>query len=59
MNKKYIIKICATVFSALFGFIVLMSSWYTIDQGERGVILRNGAVVGTAEPGLNFKAPRS
>jgi regulator of protease activity HflC (stomatin/prohibitin superfamily) len=32
-------------------------SFYTIDQGERGVILRNGAVVGTAEPGLGFKIP--
>jgi regulator of protease activity HflC (stomatin/prohibitin superfamily) len=32
-------------------------SFYTIDQGERGVILRNGAVVGTAEPGLGFKLP--
>jgi regulator of protease activity HflC (stomatin/prohibitin superfamily) len=32
-------------------------SFYTVDQGERGVILRNGAVVGTAEPGLGFKLP--
>lgn len=32
-------------------------SWYTIDQQERGVILRNGAVAGTAEPGLHFKMP--
>lgn len=39
------------------GLIVLWGSWYTIDQGERGVILRNGAVTGTAEPGLHFKAP--
>ena len=32
-------------------------SWYTVDQGYRGVIVRNGAVVGTASPGLGFKAP--
>lgn len=32
-------------------------SWYTVDQQERGVILRNGAVAGTAEPGLHFKMP--
>jgi regulator of protease activity HflC (stomatin/prohibitin superfamily) len=37
--------------------IVVGGSFYTIDQGERGVILRNGAVVGTAEPGLGFKLP--
>ncbi|MCB1616970.1 MAG: prohibitin family protein [Pseudomonadales bacterium] len=37
--------------------ISLFSSWYTIDQGERGVILRNGAVLDTADPGLHFKLP--
>ncbi len=41
----------------LLGLIVLFGSWYTIDQGERGVHLRNGAVVGSAEPGLGFKLP--
>jgi regulator of protease activity HflC (stomatin/prohibitin superfamily) len=41
----------------LVGVIVLLGSWYTIDQGERGVHLRNGAVVGSAEPGLGFKLP--
>jgi regulator of protease activity HflC (stomatin/prohibitin superfamily) len=30
---------------------------YTIDEKERGVVLRNGALVGTAEPGLAFKIP--
>lgn len=34
-----------------------LKSFYTVDQGERGVILRTGAVVGTAEPGLGFKIP--
>jgi regulator of protease activity HflC (stomatin/prohibitin superfamily) len=37
--------------------ILLLGSWYTIDQTERGVLLRNGAVVGTAQPGLGFKLP--
>lgn len=36
---------------------ILLGSWYTIDQTERGVITRNGAVIDTAEPGLHFKAP--
>jgi len=36
---------------------VLSSSWYTVDQGERGVVLRNGAVISEAEPGLGFKIP--
>jgi len=41
----------------LFAFVIVSSSWYTVDQGERGVILRNGAVIAEAEPGLGFKIP--
>ncbi len=37
--------------------IALLGSWYTVDQTERGVLLRNGAVIGTAQPGLGFKIP--
>lgn len=43
--------------AALAGAVVLLGSWYTVDQGERGVLLRNGAVIGIAEPGLGFKVP--
>lgn len=42
---------------ALVVLTILSSSWYTVDQGERGVVLRNGAVIGEAEPGLGFKIP--
>jgi regulator of protease activity HflC (stomatin/prohibitin superfamily) len=41
----------------LVALTVLGGSWYTVDEGYRGVQLRNGAVVGTAEPGLGFKMP--
>jgi regulator of protease activity HflC (stomatin/prohibitin superfamily) len=41
----------------LFALTVVGGSWYTVDQGERGVVLRNGAITGTAEPGLGFKVP--
>jgi len=43
--------------AVLFALVILSSSWYTVDQGERGVVLRNGAVIGEAEPGLGFKVP--
>ena len=36
---------------------IILGSWYTIDQTERGVLLRTGAVIGTAQPGLGFKVP--
>ena len=35
----------------------LMNSWYTIDQGDRGVLLTNGAISTVVEPGLHFKLP--
>lgn len=44
-------------FVALLVLVTLGGSFYTIDQGERGVLLRNGAITGTAEPGLGFKTP--
>src|SRR5215218_10142307 len=53
-------KIGAMVLAAvvvLFGLTVAFGSWFTVDQTERGVRLRNGAVIGTAQPGLGFKIP--
>ncbi len=41
----------------LLALIVLFSTYFTIDQGERGVVLHYGAVAGEAEPGLHFKLP--
>ena len=39
------------------GLAVAFGSWYTVDQTERGVLLRNGAIIGVAQPGLGFKVP--
>ena len=41
----------------LVAVILVLSTYFTIDQGERGVILHYGAVAGEAEPGLHFKMP--
>ena len=41
----------------LLGLSVLMGAWYTIDQGERGVLLRFGRMVSVEEPGLHLKLP--
>lgn len=57
MNIKSILGTGAFVAAGIVALTVIFGSWYTIDDGYRGVILRNGAVVGTAEPGLNFKTP--
>ena len=50
-------KLVLLAIGAILLIMLLFGSWYTIDQGERGVHLRNGAVVGSAEPGLGFKVP--
>lgn len=44
-------------FAAIIGLFIVFGSWYTIDQTERGVLLRNGAFVEVAQPGLRFKWP--
>jgi len=44
-------------FVGLLGLSVVGGSFYTIDERERGVLLRNGAVAGVANPGLGFKMP--
>lgn len=49
--------VAGAVVVGLIALTVVGGSFYTVDQGERGVILRNGAVVGTADPGLGFKLP--
>lgn len=45
------------VVAALFLLNVIASSFYTIEPGERGVILRFGKYSKTTSPGLNFKVP--
>lgn len=44
----------------LIGLVVVYAvfgSWYVVDQGERAVVLRLGAIVGESGPGPHFKLP--
>lgn len=57
---KSIQKMLIGVASTLAGLLLLTSllgSWYTVDQGEVAVVLRNGAVIGSEPSGLHFKLP--
>ncbi|HSC75709.1 MAG TPA: prohibitin family protein [Pseudomonadales bacterium] len=56
-NESQKIKIVIPLILGIIALIITTSSWYTVDQGERAVILRNGAAIGTSEPGLHFKVP--
>lgn len=52
-----VVGIGGSVIAGIVALTILGGSWYTVDQGERGVLLRNGAITGVAEPGLGFKMP--
>lgn len=55
MNFK---ALWATLGVALFlGLILFWQGTYTVNEGERGVVLVNGKVTGIAEPGFNWKLP--
>src|SRR4029077_4520080 len=49
--------IAAAAVIGVLAIAAIFGSWYTVDQTERAVLLRNGAVIGTAQPGLGFKVP--
>lgn len=56
-TEKNIIKM---IVRGVIGFIILilfLASWGIVDEGERGVRVRLGNVVGTVDPGLYFKIP--
>jgi regulator of protease activity HflC (stomatin/prohibitin superfamily) len=57
VNAKMLLGAVIGAVALLFAVTVILGSWYTIDVRERGVILRNGAFVGIAQPGLGFKLP--
>lgn len=55
-----------TIVGGIVGFLgtillasLFFGSWYTIDETQRGVLLRNGAIVSETaiDPGLHFKMP--
>jgi regulator of protease activity HflC (stomatin/prohibitin superfamily) len=52
-----IVSLIVAGIAGLLGLSILFGSWYTVPEGHRGVITRNGAVIGIAEPGLGFKLP--
>jgi regulator of protease activity HflC (stomatin/prohibitin superfamily) len=58
MNSvKGIVFLVVVAFVSLLALFGIIGSWFIVDQGERAVVLRNGAFVRVAEPGLGFKLP--
>lgn len=50
-------RLVLLVFLVLVGVSFGCSSYYTVEQGERGIVTRWGAITAIAEPGLGFKLP--
>lgn len=61
MATRNLIKFIATMVGlgvfVIVGLFIMFGSWYTVDQTERAVLLRNGAFVEVVQPGLHFKMP--
>lgn len=57
MQTRGIISLVLIGAAVLFGASVALGSFYTIDEQERGVLLRNGKTVKVVTPGLSFKYP--
>ena len=54
IKQSTIYKVVAGTAAAVVAVTVLGGATYTLDEGVRSVILRNGKVVGIAEPGLRY-----
>jgi Membrane protease subunits, stomatin/prohibitin homologs len=50
-------RIVGLAFAGLLIIFLLFLSYFTVNEGERGILLRYGKIVKVAEPGLGFKIP--
>lgn len=57
MEAQKMAKMIATGFLGFMAFLVFLGSYFVIDAGERGVVLRFGAVNRVVGEGLHFKVP--
>lgn len=57
MDFQKLVKRIALGFIAFMIFLVLVGSYFSIDAGERGIVLRFREVNRVVDPGLHFKVP--
>lgn len=51
------VKLIAHIIIAMIFILSFFGTWGIVDEGERGVRVRTGNVVGTVDPGFYFKLP--
>lgn len=49
--------LAVTLVALLIAFVSVFSASYTVDEGDRAIILRGGKAIGVEGPGLHFKVP--
>lgn len=60
MFGKEELKMIGLGFLMLIGMVIIGAMWsgaYSVDQGERAIVLRFGKIVNVEDPGLHFKIP--
>ena len=56
-SSSSVFRLGTVLLVGLVAIYVVFASWYTVDQGEKAVVLRLGAIVEETGPGLHFKMP--
>ena len=56
-SSKSVFRVGSSLLLGLVVIYVGFASWYTVDQGERAVVLRFSAIASEEGPGLHFKVP--
>jgi len=56
-NEVSIFKIGSLLLFAVFVLSMVFGTWFTVNQGERVVVLTNGAISSVKDAGIYFKAP--
>ena len=56
-STKNFLLLGGTLLAGTFLIMAIFGGFYTVSEGMRGVILRNGSLIGTAQPGFGYKLP--
>jgi regulator of protease activity HflC (stomatin/prohibitin superfamily) len=56
-SSSSVFRLGVWLLGGLLAVYLIFSSWYQVDQGERAVVLRFGAIVGESGPGPHLKVP--
>jgi regulator of protease activity HflC (stomatin/prohibitin superfamily) len=57
ITPKFIAKVVGAVVAGIIALSLVIGSFYTVQQGNVGVVTRFGAMVDVTDPGLHLKAP--